>query len=126
MNAHKSPSIPEGYYTVTPFVIVKGAARFLDFMAEAFDAKELARVVGDDGEIGHAETRIGDSVVMAFDAKDGWPDTPAFLRLYVEDCERDVRAGPDGRRRPPSRNRPRCRGETGSRACEIPSATCGG
>ena len=59
----------------------------MDFMAEAFDAKELARVVGDDGKIGHAETRIGDSVVMTFDAKDGWPDTPAFLRLYVEDCE---------------------------------------
>lgn len=79
--------IPEGYHSVTPFVNVKGAARFLDFMAKAFDAQEIARVMTDDGRIGHAETRIGDSVVMAFDSKEGWPETPAFLRLYVEDCD---------------------------------------
>jgi PhnB protein len=87
LSAHKITSIPEGYYSVTPFVIAKGSARFMDFMADAFDAKEIARVTGEDGAIGHAETRIGDSVVMTFDAKDGWPDTPAFLRLYVDDCQ---------------------------------------
>lgn len=87
MNAQKARPVPEGYHSVTPFVIVKAAARFMDFMAEAFDAKEIARVVGDDGAIGHAETRIGDSVVMTFDAKEGWPETPAFIRLYVEDCD---------------------------------------
>jgi len=79
--------IPEGYYTVTPFVIVKGAAKLLDFVKEAFGAKEMARVPGEDGTIGHAETRIGDSVVMLFDSKEEWPETPAFLRLYVEDCD---------------------------------------
>lgn len=77
--------IPDGYHAVTPFVIVKGAARFMDFMHDAFGAKDLGRVVGDDGLIGHAEARIDDSVVMCFDAKADWPDTPAFLRLYVED-----------------------------------------
>ena len=82
---------PEGYHSVTPFVIVKGAARFMDFMANAFDAQEIARVMTDDGRIGHAETRIGDSVVMAFDSKEGWPETPAFLRLYVEDCDASFR-----------------------------------
>lgn len=46
---------------------------------------EIARVHNDDGSIGHAEVRIGDSVVMMFDAKPGWPDTPAFLRFYVPD-----------------------------------------
>ncbi len=56
-------------------------------MADAFDAQEIARVLVEDGRIGHAESRIGDSVVMAFDAKDDWPDTPAFLRLYVDDCD---------------------------------------
>jgi uncharacterized glyoxalase superfamily protein PhnB len=86
VKAQKARPIPEGYHSLTPFVIAKGAARFMDFMAEAFDAKEIARVVGDDGAIGHAETRIGDSVVMTFDARKGWPETPAFLRLYVEDC----------------------------------------
>ena len=79
--------VPEGYHSVTPFVIAKGAARFLDFMADAFDAKEIARVMSEDGAIGHAETRIADSVVMTFDAREGWPETPAFLRLYVDDVD---------------------------------------
>ena len=87
MSTQRAPSTPEGYYTVTPFVIAKSAASFLEFMAAAFDAEEIARVVGPDGVIGHAETRIGDSIVMTFDAKPGWPETPAFLRLYVEDCK---------------------------------------
>ncbi|MED4752359.1 hypothetical protein [Brevibacillus choshinensis] len=43
------------------------------------------RVYNEDGTIGHAEVRIGDSVVMMFDAKEEWPDTPSFLRLYFED-----------------------------------------
>jgi PhnB protein len=78
--------IPEGYYTVTPFIIVRGAAQLLDFMREAFSAVEMGRVTDEDGAISHAETRVGDSVVMMFDAKKDWPDTPSFLRLYVEDC----------------------------------------
>ena len=87
MNAARVRPIPEGYHAVTPFVIAKSAARFLDFMADAFDAKEIARVIGENGAIGHAETRIGDSVVMTFDSKDDWPETPAFLRLYVDDID---------------------------------------
>ena len=87
MHANNVRSVPEGYHSVTPFVIVRGAARFLDFMADAFDAKEMGRVTGADGTIGHAETRIGDSVVMTFDAKADWPATPAFLRLYVDDVD---------------------------------------
>jgi uncharacterized glyoxalase superfamily protein PhnB len=83
----KAQHIPQGYHTVTPFVIAKGAAQLIDFMKEAFDAVEIARVTGEDGAIGHAEVRIGDSVVMLFDSKEAWPETPAFLRLYVEDCD---------------------------------------
>ena len=78
---------PEGRHTVTPFVIVRDSAKFLEFLAEAFGAEEIARVVGEDGTIGHAETQMGDSVVMMFDAKPEWPDTPAFLRIYVDDCD---------------------------------------
>ncbi len=78
--------IPPGYGTVTPFVIAKGAAELIDFTKRAFGAVELGRV-GEDGAIGHAEVRIGDSVVMMFDSKPDWPPTPAFLRLYVEDCD---------------------------------------
>jgi uncharacterized glyoxalase superfamily protein PhnB len=77
--------IPEGYYTVTPWIIVRSAAQLLDYLKEAFGAEEIARVYNEDGTIGHAEVWIGDSVVMMFDAKEAWPDTPSFLRLYVED-----------------------------------------
>lgn len=78
---------PEGYHTVTPWVIVKGAAQFISFLKEAFSAELLfPPAVSEDGTIGHAEVRIGDSVVMFFDAKKDWPPTPGFLRLYVRDC----------------------------------------
>jgi PhnB protein len=83
----KVKTVPGGYHTVTPFIIVKGAAQLLDFMANAFGAVEVARVPGENDTIGHAETKIGDSIVMTFDSKEGWPDTPAFIRLYVEDCD---------------------------------------
>lgn len=76
--------VPEGYHTVTPWLITRGhTAELIDFILEVFDATDLGRV-GEAPNIGHAEVRIGDSVVMLFDVPD-WPKTPAFLRLYVED-----------------------------------------
>ena len=86
MSTHRDP-VPEGYGTVTPWVISEDTVRLLDFVAEAFDATELARLEREDGGIGHAEVRIGDSVVMMFDGRPEWGDTPAFLRLFVEDAE---------------------------------------
>jgi PhnB protein len=83
--AHHVRPIPEGYHTVTPWIIPRDSAQLIDFLTAAFGAEEIARVVGEDGSIGHAEVRIGDSVVMMFDAIPHWPDTPAFLRLYVAD-----------------------------------------
>ncbi len=79
--------IPDGYGSVTPWIISRDTAGLIDFVTEAFGAEELARVRVDGGVIGHAEVRIGDSVVMMFDARDDWPDTPCFLRLYVEDAD---------------------------------------
>lgn len=77
--------VPPGYHAVTSWIISHDTRRLLDFVAAAFGAIEIARVENEDGTIGHAEFRIGDSVVMGFDAKPEWPDTPAFLRLYVAD-----------------------------------------
>jgi uncharacterized glyoxalase superfamily protein PhnB len=93
-----SKSPPPGYGAVTPWIISADTARLIDFAKAAFGAEELARLPGPDGKgIGHAEIRVGDSVVMMFDAFDGWPDTPAFLRLYVPDAaatfQRAVAAG---------------------------------
>lgn len=85
--SNKVSPVPAGYHTVTPFVIVKGAAQFIDYMKEAFGAVEMTRVADESGAIGHAEVQIGDSVVMLFDSKEEWPQTPAFLRLYIEDVD---------------------------------------
>jgi PhnB protein len=79
--------VPEGYHTVTPWIISRDTAGVIDYMTQAFGAEELARVVGEDGAIGHAEVRVGDSIVMLFDARPHWPPTPAFLRLYVADAD---------------------------------------
>ncbi|MEV0700795.1 VOC family protein [Saccharopolyspora sp. NPDC050389] len=83
--------VPEGYGTVTPWIIARDSAALIDFLKGAFDAEELARVVMPGGSIGHAEVRIGDSVVMMFDSRPEWPETPAFLRLYVPDCDATFR-----------------------------------
>lgn len=84
--------IPEDYGSLTPYAIVKGVARFIAFLEQAFGARERGRVLNGDGTIGHAEVRIGDSILMMFDARDDWPDTPSFLTLYVEDCDEAHRA----------------------------------
>ena len=83
--------VPEGYTSVTPWIIGRDTAGLLEFVQRAFDAVELSRLVGPDGLIGHAEFRIDDAIVMGFDARPEWPDTPAFLRVYVADADETVR-----------------------------------
>src|SRR5439155_10219879 len=56
--------IPTGYTGVTPYLIIRGATRALDFYKKAFGAVELMRFPGPDGTIGHAEMKIGEGVVM--------------------------------------------------------------
>jgi PhnB protein len=80
--------IPEGYHTVTPYILVQGADKLIDFVKEAFDAKETERLVKPDGTIGHAEVRIGDSVIMLSEAKgEEYKPMPTGIYLYVEDCD---------------------------------------
>ena len=80
----KPQPIPQGYGTVTPWVVTKDTRRLLEFIKQAFDAEELGRVEVEGGAIGHAEARIGDSIIMMFDSP--FPvATPGLLRLYVED-----------------------------------------
>ena len=87
--------VPDGYHTVTPYLIVKDAARALDFYQKAFGARELMRFPGPGGKIGHAEIKIGDSPIMLADEH---PDmgavspqslggTPVGIALYVEDVD---------------------------------------
>jgi PhnB protein len=79
--------IPEGYRTVTPYLIVEGAAELLDFVKKAFGAEERFAMPAPDGKIGHAEVKIGDSIVMLADAGEEWSAMPAFIYLYVDDCD---------------------------------------
>jgi PhnB protein len=87
--------IPEGYHSVTPYLIVKGAARALEFYKKAFNATELYRLEGPGGTIGHAEFQIGNSRMMLADE---FPDmgarspetiggSPIGLCIYTEDVD---------------------------------------
>ncbi|MEU4394220.1 VOC family protein [Kribbella sp. NPDC023855] len=79
--------IPGGKSTVTPYVVVKGVAQFLEFVEQTFQVKPSLVVPNQDGSIGHAEITVGQSVLMAFDAQPDWPDTPAFLSVYIDDVD---------------------------------------
>jgi PhnB protein len=89
-------AIPEGYHTVTPYLVVHGVPKLLAFLADAFGAKEIHRAALPDGSVMHAEVQIGDSRVMMGEARDMAP-IPAMLYLYVEDVDtvyaRALRAG---------------------------------
>jgi PhnB protein len=80
--------IPGGKSTITPYVAVKGADRFLDFVEQTFEVRTSGRWPNQDGTVGHAEITVGASVLMTFDAAPEWPDTPSFLSVYVDDVER--------------------------------------
>lgn len=90
-------AIPEGYPTVTPYLMVQDAAKFIAFMSTVFAAKTSEQLMRPDGKIGHTELRVGDSLIMLSEASESHPATPVMLHVYVEDVdaafERAVRAG---------------------------------
>jgi PhnB protein len=87
--------IPAGYHTITPYLIVQGGARALEFYKKAFGATEVMRFPDPSGKIGHAEIKIGDSVIMLADEypEMGFSSPQALggagvsLLLYVEDVD---------------------------------------
>jgi len=97
--------VPEGYHTVTPYLIIDGAAAAIEFYTKTFGAQELFRMPEPSGKIGHAELMIGDSHIMLADE---FPDmgyrsprslggSPVNIMLYLENVdavvERAVAAG---------------------------------
>jgi uncharacterized glyoxalase superfamily protein PhnB len=80
-------AVPEGYRTVTPYILAPDAPALIEFMAKAFGATEQSRVSGPDGRIVHAEVMIGDSRVMLAEATADFPAMPAMLFLYLEDVD---------------------------------------
>jgi uncharacterized glyoxalase superfamily protein PhnB len=102
----KSKPIPPGFHTVTPHLVIRDAARAIEFYKQAFGARELARMPGPDGQrLMHAEIQIGDSILMLCDEFPEYGScspqklngTPAALHLYVENVdqlfERALKAG---------------------------------
>ncbi|MBV9339538.1 MAG: VOC family protein [Acidobacteria bacterium] len=89
-------TIPEGYHSVTPYLIVKGAARAIDFYKKAFGATELMRFPGPNNTIAHAEIKIGDSPIMladesadgAYHAPQPGSGSPVSLMVYVDDVDK--------------------------------------
>ena len=84
--------IPEGFNTVTPFLVVEGAEKFLEFLEEAFDGKTTFNMKSPNGQIMHATSKIGDSQIMIADAMKGdatkeMKAGQAMLYLYVEDVD---------------------------------------
>ncbi|HLE38660.1 MAG TPA: VOC family protein [Acidimicrobiia bacterium] len=77
----------QGFGSVTPYLLVEGAAELVEFLEDAFDAEILTRLDRPDGTLMHAELRIGDSMVMVGEATEEYGPYPASLYLYVEDCD---------------------------------------
>ena len=78
---------PEGYSTVSPYLIAAGAQKVIDFARQVFGARELRRFEMPDGSVAHAEVQIGDTVIMVGDAGGDWPAVPTHLHVYVEDVD---------------------------------------
>lgn len=79
--------MPESYSRVSPYLIVDGAARTIDFLVEVFGAERLRHFPAEDGKVMHAEVRIGDSVIMIADGIEGWPPIGAHVHVYVPDVD---------------------------------------
>jgi PhnB protein len=93
--AGKVSPIPQGYHSVIPYLVVDGAARAIDFYKSAFGATEMFRMPGPGGKIGHAEIKIGDSVIMLADehpevgarSPRSIGGSPVSILLYVDDVD---------------------------------------
>ncbi len=96
--ANKAKPIPAGFHNVTPYLIIQGAAKAIDFYKEVFGATEVMRMPQPDGRIGHAELKFGDSFIMLADE---FPEmnivgpttlgnTSVSLLLYVDDVDKTV------------------------------------
>jgi PhnB protein len=94
MASHVKP-IPDGYRSITPYLIIDGAGAAIDFYKKILGASERMRIPGPDGKVGHAELLIGDSVIMLADEHPQMNalspktigGTPVTIMLYVTDVD---------------------------------------
>jgi len=96
----KVSPIPEGYTSVTPYLIVKDAAKAIEYYTKVFGAKEIFRMDGPNGKVGHAELQIGNARIMLADENPSMGQghssatsigsSPVSLYLYIPDVDRVV------------------------------------
>jgi PhnB protein len=94
----KVPYIPKGYNTVTPYLVIKGAAKAIDYYKKVFGATETVRMPGPNGTVGHAELKIGDSHIMLADENPSMGQghtsastiggSPISLYVYLQDVDK--------------------------------------
>ncbi len=82
----KVKPIPDGYHTVTPYLIVEGVPKLIEFLKKAFNA-EIVEEITVNGMVTHAEVKIGNSMVMMGEARGEHSPMPAMFYLYVEDTD---------------------------------------
>ena len=87
--------VPQGFTAITPYLVVEGANRLLDFVQKAFDAEVLLRMDGPDGKIHHAAVKIGGAMLELADAGEHWSAMPAGLHVYVPDIDATYRRALD-------------------------------
>ena len=87
--------IPEGYHSITPYLIVRGGSDAIEFYKRAFGATELFRFPAPDGKVGHAEIKIGDSPIMladeypqmGYNSPQSIGGSPVSLMIYVDEVD---------------------------------------
>ncbi len=89
----KANPTPQNYGTVTPYLIVDGVPRLIDFLRETFHAEERTRINDKKDHVGHAEIKIGNSIVMMADSTPQYNPIPSQLYIYVENVEDYYRRG---------------------------------
>ncbi len=90
--------IPKGYNTITPYLVIKGAAKAIEYYKNVFGATVVERMDSPDGRVGHAELQIGDSRIMLADENPSMGDrsaesigaSPVSLYVYIPDCDQVV------------------------------------
>ena len=122
--AKAKSAIPEGFRSLTPYLIITGAATFLDFIQNAFGASEKYLMRDPNGIVRHAEARIGDAVIEFAEAGPGWSAMPAGLHLYVKNAD-DVYARALKAGEPRSTSRRTATMATGRPAYAIPPEISG-
>ncbi len=83
----KIPYKPQGYASVSVYIMADGAQRLIDFLKQTFDARQTRRTDLPDGSIMHVEVQIDDTVVMMADASEEFPAFPVWLHVYVPDVD---------------------------------------